>query len=182
MKTREQVLEGMVDLYDGTKQVGPGLYCVWKNDLRGLFSVSVDKLVIPVEYFVIIRFTDDLYEAQKKNGLRGLFSVSAGKLVIPEAYNHISKFTDDLYEIWRGDSLGLFSVSADRLVLLVEYNLLSKFADDLYLVRKNGLRGLFSISAKKLVIPVEYTKIEIKDDLVIMERVVQSTKPLKDLF
>jgi len=181
MKIDKQVLEELGGLYDGVMEVAPGLYYVWKNDLRGLFSVSAKKLVIPVEYSDIIRITDDLYEVQKKDDLRGLFSVSAGKLLIPVRCNCISKLTDDLYEIWENDFLGLFSVSANKLVIPVEYDGFGKFADDLYWVRKNGLQGLFSISAKKLVIPVECTKIEIKDGQVIMEKVVQTTKLLTDL-
>ncbi len=136
---QEKVLDGLRNEYDIIKPVDGDKFLIRRDDLWGLFSVSTNRLVIPVEYHVITPVNSDKFWV-RKNDLWGMFSISANRLVIPVEYNDgISQFDDDKFWVRHNGRLGLFSISANRLVIPVEYHIINHLGDNKFSVIKDGL-------------------------------------------
>ncbi|MEI6420225.1 MAG: WG repeat-containing protein [bacterium] len=60
-----------------------------KGGLAGVYSVSADKFVIPLEFDGLGHLTNDLYSVSKDCFI-GVYSIKAGRLVVPLKYTSVS--------------------------------------------------------------------------------------------
>ncbi len=143
MRTRNEIL---AELRLNNKNIaeidGGDLIRVRKEGrLCGIYSVSADKFLVPMDFTGADPLKDPdkflVWKIQAGTHVFGILSVRTQKLLMPLEYDGIGQLTADLFRFWRNRRFGLYSLSAQKEVLGPKYHSIELEGDQLRL-REEG--------------------------------------------
>jgi len=126
-----------------------------ESGLNGLYNQQTNKLVLPIKYESVDKFTDQLLLIEYNNKF-GLTDYK-GNFIIEPKYERISLIRDSLFSVKKNNLQGVIN-QKDEIFIDFKYDQIYELErgtkQGYYLTKKNNLFGLIDPKGKEIVKPI----------------------------